>query len=70
MTDTIRQLFARQIDRRIEEVIKVDSVEEKIIRDEIEEYVVTDALRRHYVDVLDRYLADTGALIPKDAMPI
>ncbi len=44
----IKSLFASDIDRRIEEVIKVDQTDEEIIRDEIDEYVVTDAIRSHY----------------------
>ena len=56
MVDTIRDLFASNIDRRIEEVIKVDQTDEDVIQEEIEEYVVTGALKRHYTDVLDRYL--------------
>ena len=57
MTDnqTIRGLFASNIDRRIEEVIKVDQTDEEIICDEIAEYVVTDAIRRQYIPILDRY---------------
>lgn len=52
---TIKTLFANQIDRRIEEVIKVDQTDEDVIRNEIDEYVVTDAIRRHYVDIFDTY---------------
>ena len=39
---TIGSLFASDIRRRIEEVIKVDQVEEEILRDEIHEYVSTE----------------------------
>ena len=39
---TIGSLFASDIRRRIEEVIKVDQVEEEILRDEIHEYVCTE----------------------------
>ena len=39
-TQTIKTLFASDIDRRIEEVIKVDQTDEEILRDEIDEYVV------------------------------
>ena len=46
-------LFANDIHRRIEEVIKVDQTDEEIIRDEIDEYVVTDAIRPHYIDIFD-----------------
>jgi hypothetical protein len=52
---TIKTLFANDIQRRIEEVIKVDQTDEEIIRDEINEYVVTDAIRSHYTDIFDAY---------------
>ncbi|HUP24850.1 MAG TPA: BREX system P-loop protein BrxC [Thermoanaerobaculia bacterium] len=55
-TTPIKTLFANDIHRRIEEVIKVDQTDEEIIRDEINEYVVTDAIRSHYTGVLDAYL--------------
>jgi hypothetical protein len=54
-TTPIRSLFANDIHRRIEEVIKVDQTDEEIIRDEINEYVVTNAIRSHYAGILDAY---------------
>jgi hypothetical protein len=51
----IKSLFDKKIDRRIEEVIKVDQRDEEILRDEIDEYVVTPAIGRHYIEILDRY---------------
>lgn len=51
----IRTLFANDISRRIEEVIKVDQTDEEIIRDEITEYVVTDAIRSHYTGIFEAY---------------
>jgi len=54
-TDAIKTLFASDIHRRIEEVIKVDQTDAEILRDEIDEYVVTDAIRAHYVDVFEAY---------------
>ena len=54
-TTTIKSLFANDINRRIEEVIKVDSTDEEIISDEIKEYVVTDAIRSHYTNIFDAY---------------
>ncbi|SIN85153.1 BREX system P-loop protein BrxC [Paraburkholderia phenazinium] len=51
----IKTLFANDIHRRIEEVIKVDQTDEEIIRDEINEYVVTDAIRSHYTGIFDAY---------------
>src|SRR5690606_12651621 len=54
-TKTIKALFANDIQRRIEEVIKVDQTDEEIIRDEINEYVVTDAIRSHYAHIFEAY---------------
>jgi hypothetical protein len=54
-TQTIKSLFANDIHRRIEEVIKVDQNDEEILRDEIKEYVVTDAIRSHYTNIFDAY---------------
>lgn len=51
----IKSVFGSQIDRRIEEVIKVDQTDDQIVNDEIAEYVVTDGIRRHYVEILERY---------------
>src|SRR5919109_2315368 len=55
ITGSIKSLFANDIRRRIEEVIKVDQTDEEIIRDEINEYVVTDAIRSHYTGIFDAY---------------
>ena len=52
----IKSLFDRPIDRRIEEVIKVDQTQDEVLRDEIDEYVVTDAIGKHYTDILESYL--------------
>lgn len=54
--DSIAQLFEREIDRRIEEVIKVDDSDEARVRDELAEYVVTDSIRKQQVTILDAYL--------------
>ncbi len=51
----IKSLFARDIGRSIEEVIKVDQTDEEIIREEIEEYEVTKALCSRYTEILERY---------------
>ena len=52
---TIKDLFASDISRRIEEVIKVDQADENVVREEIAEYVVTNSIRGHFTDVLERY---------------
>jgi hypothetical protein len=54
-TDTIQKLFANDISRRIEEVIKVDQADEAIIKDELTEYVVTDSIRDYFNEVFELY---------------
>ena len=51
----IQDLFANDISRRIEEVIKVDQANEEIIREELREYVVTDSIKNQMVEILDHY---------------
>jgi len=51
----ISSIFAQNVNRRIEEVIKVDQTDEQIILDEIKEYVFTDAIRASFSRILDRY---------------
>ncbi len=51
----IATLFANDINRRIEEVIKVDQTDEDIVASEVDEYVVTDAIKRHFVEILEGY---------------
>lgn len=52
----IAQLFAREIDRRIEEVIKVDDSDEGRVREELAEYVVTPSLEKQQASILDAYM--------------
>jgi hypothetical protein len=51
----VSELFASDIYRRIEEVIKVDQVDDQIVRDELKEYVVTNSICKHYAEILERY---------------
>jgi hypothetical protein len=51
----IKSLFDSDINRRIEEVIKVDQTDEELVRDEIKEYIVTDAIRAHYTNIFEAY---------------
>lgn len=55
MSKKINQLFASDVNRRIEEVIKVDQTDEGILVSEIDEYVATDSIRRYYTSILERY---------------
>jgi len=49
----IKELFANDVERPIEEVIKVDQTDEEVIKFEIDEYVVTDAIAGHYSSILN-----------------
>src|SRR3954464_3396565 len=51
----IKDLFATDIDRNIEEVIKVDQADEQLVREELAEYVATDSIRSHFRAILERY---------------
>lgn len=67
-TQRIESLFACDVRRSIEEVIKVDQVDEKVLADEIDEYVVTRQLDQHFERVLDHYL--TSASKPTEGVGI
>ncbi len=64
----IATLFDNDIGRQIEEVIKVDQTSADIIASEINEYVVTDAIRKHFVNVLEKY--QTAPQNPSDNVAI
>lgn len=64
----IRELFFRDIDRKIEEVIKVDQTDEAILREELEEYVVTKSIRRSYLEILEEYAQRPNQ--PSDAVGV
>jgi hypothetical protein len=51
----IKDLFATDIERNIEEVIKVDQTDEQLVRAELAEYVATDSIRSHFRTILERY---------------
>lgn len=57
---TIRDLFSRPIDRRIEEVIKVDQSDEATVLDELQEYVITESIGDHFTAVY-KAIADAPA---------
>ena len=49
--ETIRDLFSKDIDQHIEEVIKVDQANEETVRGEIADYIVTDSIKDHFLSV-------------------
>ena len=51
----IADLFAKDVHRRIEEVIKVDQTDEAIVLAELAEYVFTPSIRTAYRNICDRY---------------
>ena len=63
MTQQIKDLFAGDIYRRIEEVIKVDQTDEQVIREEIGEYIVTNTIRDHFREILDQYSETPNRII-------
>lgn len=52
----VGDLFRRDIDRTIEEVIKVDITDDVVVAAEIEEYVVTDRIRDELETVVHEYV--------------
>ncbi|MEA2014961.1 MAG: hypothetical protein U9N38_06640, partial [Thermodesulfobacteriota bacterium] len=51
----IKDLFQKDIHRKIEEVIKVDQADQETVKNELEEYIVTDSIKNNYLRVLDAY---------------
>src|SRR6202158_4621071 len=49
---TIGDLLARDLSRKIEEIIQVDQADEQSVHDEITEYVATDSIREQYHNLL------------------
>lgn len=64
----IRDLFQKDIHRKIEEVIKVDQADEDTVKSELKEYIVTDPIKQHYVDVLEAY--NGGRVDPSEGIGI
>ena len=55
--EKIRSLFAKPIDRKIEELIKVDQANEQTVLSELEEYIVTDSIKDHFRMVYDEIIS-------------
>lgn len=54
--ESIRSLFARPIERNIEEVIKVNQANEEVVLNELQEYVATDSIKEHFRTVYDEII--------------
>lgn len=66
----IRNMFADDINRKINGVIKVDQAADDVIEQELNEYVITRELKKHFItffnyysDVFDQPTADMGVWI-------
>jgi len=64
----IHEIFAKPIDRTIEEVIKVEQADEKAVLVELEEYVPTDFLQEQYARVFDEIAS--GPASPREGIGI
>lgn len=52
----IRDIFLKDIARKINVVVKADQTDEDIIVTELSEYVVTEELKKHFDRFFDRYI--------------
>ena len=51
----IRDMFSKDINRRINGVVKVGQAEESVVYQEVSEYVVTDELKQHFTKFFKTY---------------
>ncbi len=51
----IRDMFAENIDRKINGVIKVDQSADEVIEQELNEYVITRELKKHFISFFNYY---------------
>ena len=64
----IKELFAKDIDRSINGVIKVGQDDEALIEQELSEYVITRELAGHFADFFESYTAAID--VPTDKMGV
>lgn len=56
----LQEIYAKDINRNIQGVIKVDDDRDKSIKQELEEYVVTDEIEKHFNEFFDVYTTSLG----------
>jgi hypothetical protein len=56
----IKEIFKKEIDRKIEGVIKADILDDDAVFDEVHEYVVTDELNKKFDNFFDVYASTIG----------
>ena len=54
----IRDMFADDINRKINGVIKVDQAADEVIEQELNEYVITKELKTHFITFFNYYSYD------------
>ncbi len=64
----LKDLFEKEINRDIKDVIKVGQCDQENIKQELEEYVVTDELGRHFNEFFEAY--STGILDSTDRIGV
>ena len=52
----IRDMFADDINRKINGVIKVDQAADDVIEQELNEYVITRELKKHFITFFNYYV--------------
>lgn len=56
----LQEIYAKDINRNIQGVIKVDDDRDKSIKQELEEYVVTGEIEKHFNEFFDAYTTSIG----------
>ena len=56
----IKEIFKKDIDRKIEGVIKADILDDESVFNEVDEYVVTDELNKKFDTFFDVYASTIG----------
>ena len=56
----IKEIFKKEIDRKIEGVIKADILDDESVFNEVDEYVVTDELNKKFDNFFDVYASTIG----------
>lgn len=53
--EKIKEIFSLDINRHIEEIIKVDQTDEEKVYNELQEYIITDSINDYFEEILDVY---------------
>ena len=56
----LQEIYAKDINRNIQGVIKVDDDRDRSIKQELKEYVVTGEIEKHFNEFFDAYVTSIG----------